>query len=396
MPRQIPTILVAILFFSIANSYFENSVKATPANDNKQFQFSVNFIEPDWEHMTIDANISSTINRVPWNDILISTTVQNVFYVEGQGIFYWGVTAYNMVPSKNETTDGTTLMTYTNQTTAKFWLIGLAEFYPYDAYLLNLTFTFIDDGLANENNTSVELNFPWWRFWGWTIEKTTTITHTGVIAKIISTAKMSRSNLTGSPYATILMLMFFILGAPFCKSSKTLEHRLVVYVAILIFSATFLFQITERLPPRALSLSFIEVLVLTLMTAASFFIFLSIAENALIYEYKVTSKIKGEIILETFGMVLFIVLFLSQVQPYVNVAQTTFPWVNIPGQYELMLYSSFGLLLKYWNRGLPKIIKKLKKARKRKKQRRMKKVREILERLRKKLHFVFTNRAPNA
>ena len=300
--------------------------------------------------MSINATISSKISSFPSNFLKIPCALMNVYYLKGKP--YGGLVEYDMVPSETETVDNTTLATFVNQTTAEFRLLGLAEFYPYDSYLLNFTFTFADNGLANENNTSVNMNFPLWGLYGWRIDTTTRITHEGDFVKIRSTARMARSSYVIEPLRFVLWIMFGVLGTSFLISPKDLSLRLTIYVAVLLFSISFFFQISATAPPRYGSLSLLENLILDLSLGASAFLMFSVAEKVAIYDYKTVPEMRGALSIETAGVIITAFYIFRHINAYVNLAESHLSWVAIPHlSYELVFLLSSGLLMKYIHHG---------------------------------------------
>lgn len=339
---------IALLVLSITVvCCLPRAISATTTENNQRFEFIVDFADPDWNHMTINATISSTFSELPSSLFSISCTVTNSHYF-GDEPWYGGWVKYDVVPSETKTVNETTLVTFVNETTARFWLIGISEFYPYDSYLLNLTFTFADDGLANENNTSVEMNFPWWRFFGWEIETTTAIKREIDFAKIVSTATLSRSSWSLTPYRFILLIMFAVLGVSFLINPKDLQSRLTIYIAVLLFSITFFFQITSTAPPRGGSLCLLESLILGLLLGASAFLLLSVTEKVGICDYKILPEVRGTFLIETIAVIFVAFYMLGNFNAYVTAAEVHFPWVEIPYLgFELVFALSCGILAKY-------------------------------------------------
>lgn len=346
MPRYI-RIFLLIGFLVVAISCFQKPVLATPTYNNQRFEFTVDFVEPDWNHMTINATVSSKISSFPSPFLTIPCTVKNLHYFEDEP-WHAGSISYDMVQSETQTINQTNFATFVNQSKTKFWLIGLAEFYPYDSYLLNLTFMFADNGLANDNNTSVEMNFPWWHFYGWKIETAPTrITHVGDFVEITSTATIARSSWSIEPFRNILWIMFLVIGISYLISPKNLQARLSIYISILLFSITFFFQTATTAPPRIASLSLLEKLTLHLLLATSAFLLLSVLERVAIFEYKTYPKVRGALVFETFGVLIVAFVILIEFNSYVIVAERYFSWVDIPHLDYLLVFSlSFGLLLK--------------------------------------------------
>ena len=342
---QIPFL---IGFIVTTVSCFPEPVLATPTNDNPKFEFIIDFAEPDWSHRSINATISSKISSFPSSFLTIPCTLMNLFYFKGEPT-HGGWVRYDMVPSETETVNETTLVTFVNQTTAEFRLLGLAEFYPYDSYLLNLTFSFPDNGFANNNNTSVEMNFPLWGLYGWRIDtEIIRITHEGDFVKIRSATRMTRSSYVIEPLRFILWIMFGVLGTSFLISPKNLSIRLTLYIAVLLFSISFFFQSSAMAPPRYGSLSLLENLILDLLLAASVFLMFSVAEKVAIYDYKTVPEIRGALSIETAGVIITAFYIFRHFDAYVNLAESHFSWVTIPHLgYELTLLLSFGLLMKY-------------------------------------------------
>lgn len=336
-----------ISFIVLTIPCLQKPVVATPDNDSEKFKFTVDFVEPDWNHMTINATLSSKINSVPFTFLSIPCTVTNLHYVEGF-LFPGGEVSYDMVPSETIVVNETTLVTYVNQTTARFRLLGFSWFYPYDSYFLNLTFTFADNGLTNENNTSVKMNFPLWSFINWKIETRTTLLHVGDFVQITSISTISRYYYPIDPFSLILSVLFATLGLSFLIDPEDLRSKLAIYVAVLFFSITFFFQIGATAPPRMGFSSLLESLALSLSLGASVFLLFSVGEKVAIYDYKILSRIKGTLLMETLAVVAAGFALSISFELYVFIAETYFPWTKIPRiDYPLLLFLSSGLLLKY-------------------------------------------------
>lgn len=346
MYRYIRTCLL-LVFIGLAIFIFQKPVVATPENDGEEFEFTVDFVEPDWGDMTANATISSKISSVPFSFLKIPCTVTNFHYFEGI-LFPGGEVSYDMVPSETIVVNETTLVTYVNQTTTRFKLLGFSWFYPYDSYLLNLTFTFADNGLANENNTSVKMNFPLLGFINWKTETRTTLLHVGDFVQLTSRSTISRFYSPIDPFSLILSVLFMTLGISFLIDPEDLRSRLAIYVAVLFFSVTFFFQIGATAPLRIGLLSLLGSLTLSLSFGASSFLLVSVGEKVAVYDYRILSRIKGILLMETLAVVaagFALELFFGS---YVFISESYFPWIKIPRiDYPIVLFLSSGLLLKY-------------------------------------------------
>lgn len=164
---------------------------------------------------------------------------------------------------------------YEGNVSAVFRLFGLKEFYPFDSYLLNLTFTLPNFGLITENNTELVMYLGEDYGWG---SVSFGVIWDGEMARVSSHLEFTRGSGTSATASimSVLICSFLLLGSTTLISPERLEYRLTICLTLFIFSISY----SSAMKVDGLSLG--ESLINSLLFGTGLFAVVSIIERALI------------------------------------------------------------------------------------------------------------------
>lgn len=271
-------LLLAVLFaFAIPACHSQPS-----GGEGPQFIFTVAIGQFDWSTRTIEAPIHIEFNNLPASFGEKDEKGQyliNAIKVEFQQWHNEGeVTLYRVE-------GGPQISFMGSLPENRFNFRGLTELYPYDSYMLNITFTTPSLGLIDIDNTVTK---PEPLEAGFTLRegegpsgKPFTITYAtegGVEEAVVNfEVYLYRTPSSIDLIMQVLIICFFLVGSiPLIKPDK-LEHRLTICLSLFIFAVTFTFTIPIPAMSRA---TLAESLIFTLLTGAGLFSVVSVVERA--------------------------------------------------------------------------------------------------------------------
>jgi len=275
----------ALLVFS--SSYLiSHSNTVLPKKEEKpilRFQFWVTFGSVDWQTRSVSTDIWIRIESLPYNHSSIEARIENVFYgYDQEKKKTYQVDGGHATLYLFQTEHGEEGFNYEGNVSIAFRRFGLTEFYPYDIYMVNITFSLPNFGLINEN--SVELSVY---FLG-EIEKAggqfSSVVWDGEQAKLNYRYFFSRGPSEVHLFLSVIQACYLLLGSTPLINPERLEHRLTICLTLFIFSITFFTTIS---PPtrttetwRRMTLS--EAMVYALVTGTGYIAVVSVLEKVLI------------------------------------------------------------------------------------------------------------------
>ena len=152
-------------------------------------------------------------------------------------------------------------------------LIGSPNYYPYDSYFLN--FTYEVDWSQPKSIQFGGTFFGDYRLrniWGGS-PKDYYYNTTDNLGKpvIVTTIILERDSLNVLPIVLLILALFFVLGGTMVVESKRkLNERVTVFLAILVFAASFFFTLGSMIPYRC-GFTIAEILVLALVVGSALF-----------------------------------------------------------------------------------------------------------------------------
>lgn len=266
---------------------------------------SSSFFQPKEELRETNFHFGVTLRRIDWGERAFSTYIEVNFkafpynlHDEPYNIWGAGVHVEQWIDGAEITMNsfkyGPPYNLRGNVTTT-FHLRGPPEYYPFDRYRMNITFTLPSFGLINETNTWIGLQVQEGDF-DWALEqvppeaqyetyvpKFSTITYRmkewGEEVSLSYNVILSRASTSTNLLIQVLSICFALVGSlPLIKPEK-LEHRLTVCLSLFIFAVAFAFVIPAPTITRA---TVAETLIWILLSAAGGFSVLSVVEKALI------------------------------------------------------------------------------------------------------------------
>jgi hypothetical protein len=246
------------------------------------FIFWVAFGDVDWTTRSINTQIKARIESLPYNYSHIEVEAANVFYrVENNQTTQvdGGQAKFRLFQSGG----GGNTFIYDGNVSASFRLFGITDFYPYDVYMVNLTFSLPHFGLINENNTYVNVDFEEAGLLGQSRRPQLfdSIVLDGEFVKLNVKFGLDRGYYEPMQFGLIIIICFSLLGSmPLIKPEK-LEQRLTICLTLFIFSISFASSIQFPAKPL-LWMPFTKALVGTLLAGTGFLAIASVIEKALI------------------------------------------------------------------------------------------------------------------
>ena len=158
-------------------------------------------------------------------------------------------------------------------------LIGSPNYYPYDSYFLNFTFTsYWSEPTSLQFSESFFEDYRLFNVWSNPVVNETRSTIDDYDRPVmVATVLLERNSTSILPVTMLIVVLFFVLGATmFVEAKRGLRERVTVFLAILVFSAGFFFNLSSMVPFR-FGFTTAEVLVLSLvfgsalLTIGSFF-----------------------------------------------------------------------------------------------------------------------------
>jgi hypothetical protein len=269
----ISVFLLLMIFSTGLISYEFLTTKNVCAQESSWFQITISPINIDLDSRSFTAEIKAGLD-IPYSISKIECQIENFIVrdVEVHGGYMGRIDGGQAKLTLYEKHGGH----YEGNVTAVFRLFGYKEFYPFDSYLLNLTFILPNFGLITQDITNL-ITF-WGEDYGWGgIDYY--VTWVGEMAYINSQIVLDRDR--GARVISImpvLAISFLLLGGITLIKPERLEHRLSICLSLFIFSISY--SSTMRVSNAGLTLG--EVIINVLLFGTGILAFVSIVEKALI------------------------------------------------------------------------------------------------------------------
>ena len=247
----------------------------------ESFTFWVKFGSIDWTTRSINTQINARIDAIPYNYSFIDVEAVNVFYrVENNQTTQvdGGQAKFRLFQSGG----GGNMFNYDGNVSAGFKLFGITDFYPFDVYMVNLTFSLPHFGLINENNAYVYVDFEEAGLLG----QPRGLLFDSIVlgdefAELNAKFFFDRGFSEPNQFGLVIIICFLLLGSlPLIKPEK-LEHRLTICLTLFIFSISF--ASSTQLPAKPLLwMPFAKTLIAGLLAGTGLLAVGSVIEKALI------------------------------------------------------------------------------------------------------------------
>lgn len=355
-------VLITVFSLGFVSSCLSQSTEKSEAQaEDTSFNFFAILRSIDWSAHVFDAYIEIHIDASPYN----------LSYPIGPYVQHWYESASLSIHDRAgiplfSTRPGPPYYFRGNVTTS-FQLAGPTQLYPFDSYMLNITFVLplhVQEWNVSASSIINQTNTWFWpinhaREFDWTTDPATppgaypkfsNITYElstaseGVEAgvewvslncKMILVRPTSSTNLI----MVVLGICYALVGSlPLIKPDR-LEYRLSVCLSLFVFAVTFTFTIPV---PTFTGATLAETLILILLTAAGMFSIVSIVEKALI---EVRQKLA---VCQYFaeGIILWVlILQLSSSFIWLAFSNASMPWVSVP--FTLSTFLSISLFYGY-------------------------------------------------
>ena len=314
--------------------------------DYSYFYFYIYVKDIDWTYRTADVNLSIGIEAYPYNysSVWVNCINEIQYVTDNESRTIQGGFLYSALPQTyNWSKDDTKYFYFRNRDiAAKFWLFGYPEFYPYDKYFLNLTFTYPDiDQLTRTNNTDV-IVYCWIPNYDISYDEPKII-HDGPLAYLTESITIYRKEFLSKPFEMLVFCTFLVLGISSLISPKEIQTRLSIYLPIFILPLTLYTIILPTMPLRERGFSIMEIYILfTIIGAVSFIV-------ASILEYKFYDEKRSWFENQFFEMIsiLFIAWSLWTVYDSYKKWSYIYPWITITDEplYCITFAISIGFLV---------------------------------------------------
>jgi len=192
---------------------------------------------------------------------------------------------------------------------SNFHLIGYPNRYPYDSYFLNLTCLVYWSQPASINFGGAYFgDYRLFNVWGNAPESDWhNTTDKRGYPVIITTLTVNRDNSNVFPITLLITVLFFVLGGTMLiDPAKKLSERITVFLAILVFAASFFFSLGSMVPYR-LGFTTAELLILMLVVGCGTFTLASFLSNAFTQWFGSETQISG-MVTDTAATTIFFLL----------------------------------------------------------------------------------------
>lgn len=341
-------VLIAVFSLGFVSTCLSQSTEKSEAQtESTSFVFAVYLKSIDWNARTFNTYTEIYVGASPYNlSYPITPSVQNRYESASFAIHDMaGIPLFSAVGSAGPP------YYFKGNATTSFQLAGPTQLYPFDRYLLNITFVLplhvqewnvSASSIINQTNTHLWLINHLGEF-DCTIEnvargaepKFSNITYElstvpqGVEAGVEWVSLNTRVTLSRPTSSTNLIIVvlgicYALVGSiPLIKPDR-LEYRLSVCLSLFIFSVTFTFTIPVPTPTGA---TLAETLTLILLTAAGMFSVVSIIEKALI---EVRQKLAVSQYFAEGIIILALILQLISSLTILGLAHASMPWASVP------------------------------------------------------------------
>jgi hypothetical protein len=345
-------ILVVLCFLGFVSTCLSQPAEKSEAQtEGTAFRFSVHLKSIDWSAREFDVYVEIDVDASPYN---LSYPLVPFFQPWYEGAFYVSKQSGTAIPLSSSGIGPGPPYSFRGNVTTGFPLTGPTQLYPFDRYILNLTFVLplhvsewnvSASSIVNQNNTWFNLVSRAGEF---------DCTHRGEEPKFssityeLSTASeggevgveyvtLSSSTFLYRPSSstdlimTVLGICYLLVGSlPLIKPDR-LEYRLSVCLSLFVFAVTFTFAISV---PTFTGATLAETLILVLLTAAGLFSVVSIIEKALI-------EVKQRLAVSQYfveGLILWVlILNLGQSLFFIQGTNQFKSWASIPSTLFILL-----------------------------------------------------------
>jgi hypothetical protein len=352
-------VLITVFSLGFVSSCLSQSTEKSEAQaEGTSFRFSVYLMRIDWSARTFDAYVEIYVSASPYNlsDPLMPFLQQ---WFEGARYSKQGGAP---IPLFSSMTGYPGPNNYVGNVTTSFQLVGPTQLYPFDSYMLNITFVLpfrvrewnvSASSIINQTNTLFNMicrvgEFDWTfdpspppgeipKFSNITYELSTAsegveagVEWVSLNCKTIFFRPTSSTNLI----MAVLGICYALVGSlPLIKPDR-LEYRLSVCLSLFVFAVTFTFTIPVPTLTRA---TLAETLILILLTAAGMFSIVSIVEKALIEvrkrlavcQYFAEGMILWVLILQLGSSLTILTMGLATQAPWASVPSTLSAFLSI-------------------------------------------------------------------
>jgi hypothetical protein len=341
----------------VSSCLSQSTEESKAQTEDTVFRFSIYLTRLDWNARAFDAYVDIYVQASPYN---LTDPLPPFLQQWREGASYVSKQSGAPIPLFSSMMGASGPDNYAGNVTTGFELVGPTQLYPFDSYMLNITFVLpfrvrewnvSASSLINEANTWLMIScrvgeFDWRvdpspppgeraLFSSITYELSTAsegveagVEYVSLNSKIILFRPTSSTNLL----TVVLGICYALVGSlPFIKPDR-LEYRLSVCLSLFVFAVTFTFTIPVPTLTRA---TLAETLILILLTAAGMFSIVSIIEKALI---EVRQKLEVCRYLAE-GIVLWalILQLISSLSILTNGLDTQAPWASVPSTLSPLL-----------------------------------------------------------
>jgi hypothetical protein len=354
--------LVLITVFSlgfVSSCLSQSTEKSEAQTEGTSFRFSVYLTRIDWSARAFDAYVEIYVSASPYN---LSDPLMPFLQYWYEGASYVSKQSGERIPLLSSMTGYSGPNNYVGNVTTGFQLVGPTQLYPFDSYMLNITFVLpfrvrewnvSASSIINQTNTWLKIDsrvgeFDWIgdpappggerrEFSNITYELSTAsegveagVEWVSLNCKTIFFRPTSSTNLI----MAVLGICYALVGSlPLIKPDR-LEYRLSVCLSLFVFAVTFTFTIPVPTLTRA---TLAETLILILLTAAGMFSIVSIVEKALIEvrkrlavcQYFAEGMILWVLILQLGSSLTILTMGLATQAPWASVPSTLSAFLSI-------------------------------------------------------------------
>jgi hypothetical protein len=354
--------LVLITVFSlgfVSSCLSQSTEKSEAQTEGTSFRFSVYLTRIDWSARAFDAYVEIYVSASPYN---LSDPLMPFLQYWYEGASYVSKQSGERIPLLSSMTGYSGPNNYVGNVTTGFQLVGPTQLYPFDSYMLNITFVLpfrvrewnvSASSIINQTNTWLKIDsrvgeFDWIgdpappggerrEFSNITYELSTAsegveagVEWVSLNCKTIFFRPTSSTNLI----MVVLGICYALVGSlPLIKPDR-LEYRLSVCLSLFVFAVTFTFTIPVPTLTRA---TLAETLILILLTAAGMFSIVSIVEKALIEvrkrlavcQYFAEGMILWVLILQLSSSLTILTMGLATQAPWASVPSTLSAFLSI-------------------------------------------------------------------
>jgi hypothetical protein len=162
---------------------------------------------------------------------------------------------------------------------ARFYGSGAIDFFPYDAWMFNITLDSPVPSIANNTNTQAYVSGYGLNSWVITSWSSSGVNVKEGWGSITLQVVLGRASWATEPIRYVPLVLFLILGLSTVIPHEDLGSKATICSAVIIFIAASMFSLGSNLPPRLYGLSFVEATYLYLLLVSVVFLLEFIFEN---------------------------------------------------------------------------------------------------------------------